>query len=189
MRFKFDMLPKKRIHMCRPYELSNKPVKHDSYVHCGKELRALAGNHVNPYDLIMLHIHPNDVLPVYALSAGYYGPPVALFDHSDHTFWIGSSIVDVRLTLVRLRRCLRGLNQCTSYIPSLHRLPCLPCHLFLCTFIGYLFLCKLLDLPYFYTLLSSRLTLPFFRSLINLIASRALPSFFSCLFLPALLDC
>jgi hypothetical protein len=98
LRALFPMVPKAHVHMCRPYALTKKITDH--FVQCGKELRALAGDHMHPFDLIMLHMHAQDVLPVYALSAGYYGPPVALFDHSDHTFWIGSSIVDVRLTSV-----------------------------------------------------------------------------------------
>ena len=129
--------------MCRPYWFSKKIT--DQFVHCGMKLRALAGNHTHPFDLIMLHIHAQDVLPVYALSAGYYGPPVALFDHSDHTFWIGSSIVDVRLTLVSLRRCLCAL--CDS-LPSLPSLPLL-------TFIAYhAFFLSLAYLPSFQTFLS-----------------------------------
>lgn len=45
-------------------------------------------------DAVLLHIHQFDAVPLLAFaSAG--GPPVALVNHSDHTFWLGSCVADV----------------------------------------------------------------------------------------------
>lgn len=45
-------------------------------------------------DAVLLHIHQFDAVPLLAFASPG-GPPVALVNHSDHTFWLGSSIADV----------------------------------------------------------------------------------------------
>jgi hypothetical protein len=45
-------------------------------------------------DLIVLHVHPSDALPVVAFGVDG-GPPVIFFNHADHAFWIGGSVADV----------------------------------------------------------------------------------------------
>jgi glycosyltransferase involved in cell wall biosynthesis len=45
-------------------------------------------------DVIILHHHPNDLVPVLALST-MPCPPVAVMDHADHVFWVGSTISDL----------------------------------------------------------------------------------------------
>ena len=60
---------------------------------CVKHIRSASAS----VDLVILHIHMHDLLPVFAFAAGYQGPPVAYFDHADFTPWVGSSILDVRL--------------------------------------------------------------------------------------------
>ncbi len=59
------------------------------------ELRELGQN----FDLVFLHIHPDDIIPLIAFSVENL-PPVALVNHADHIFWIGSSVTDV---LVQIR--------------------------------------------------------------------------------------
>lgn len=64
-----------------------------SMVQCAQELRDIAVD----YDMVILHIHNYDTMPVLAFGAGYVGPPIAFFDHSDHFPWIGTSAIDARL--------------------------------------------------------------------------------------------
>jgi glycosyltransferase involved in cell wall biosynthesis len=49
-------------------------------------------------DLVVLHHHPFDVLPTVAF-AKHEGPPVALVNHADHQFWLGSSVSDLVINL------------------------------------------------------------------------------------------
>jgi hypothetical protein len=44
-------------------------------------------------DCIILHHSPNDVVPVIALATDD-SPPVAILNHADHVFWLGSSVAD-----------------------------------------------------------------------------------------------
>ena len=55
------------------------------------------------FDLIILHHFPEDVIPSLAFAAEDL-PPVAVLDHSDHTFWLGSSIADVGISLRGIAR-------------------------------------------------------------------------------------
>lgn len=45
-------------------------------------------------DLVVLHTHPNDPLPILAFGVESV-PPVIYFNHADHVFWLGASIADV----------------------------------------------------------------------------------------------
>jgi hypothetical protein len=54
-------------------------------------LRAIAGAWA---DVVVLHVHPYDVVPPIAFGVDG-GPPVILFNHSDATFWLGSRTADV----------------------------------------------------------------------------------------------
>eukprot|EP01041_Mallomonas_annulata_P010690 gene10690-22311_t len=53
------------------------------------------------YDLIILHVHMQDVMPTIAFGRGYNGPPVILFDHADHQPWSGSTVLHARLVYRR----------------------------------------------------------------------------------------
>jgi hypothetical protein len=67
-------------------------------------------------DVVVLHTHPFDVVPVLALSAldnAGRRPDTILLNHADHVFWIGSSVSDLVLHLrasgSRLAETRRGL--------------------------------------------------------------------------------
>ncbi|TWP30652.1 hypothetical protein ETU09_01230 [Apibacter muscae] len=66
---------------------------------------------VKNYDRIILHIHPDDIIPVIALSDKNIQTPVLFLNHADHLFWVGISIVDclvqireINIILDKLRR-------------------------------------------------------------------------------------
>jgi len=56
-----------------------------------KTLRRLA----NQNDIVVLHIHPYDVVPIIGLSYREKYPAVCYMNHADHLFWLGVSISDV----------------------------------------------------------------------------------------------
>ena len=49
-------------------------------------------------DYIILHTHPDDAIPILAF-ASFEGPPILLFNHADHVFWLGSKISDATLNI------------------------------------------------------------------------------------------
>ncbi len=49
-------------------------------------------------DLIVLHHHPDDPLPSVAFAVPGL-PPVALLNHADHVFWLGSGVADAVLNI------------------------------------------------------------------------------------------
>src|SRR6185312_15376435 len=51
-------------------------------------------------DLAVLHVHPNDVLPVVALAGMEAPPPVLFEDHASHVFWVGASVSNLVVTLI-----------------------------------------------------------------------------------------
>lgn len=46
-------------------------------------------------DLIVLHVHNQDIIPFLALSGMRRKPPVILLNHADHVFWLGARFVDL----------------------------------------------------------------------------------------------
>jgi hypothetical protein len=50
-------------------------------------------------DLVVLHVHPFDVLPVLAFRGAVERPVIAVFNHADHVFWIGGASCDAVLNL------------------------------------------------------------------------------------------
>lgn len=51
-------------------------------------------------DYIILHTHPDDVVPLLTYSS-FEGAPILLFNHADHVFWLGSEISDAVLNIRR----------------------------------------------------------------------------------------
>ena len=58
-------------------------------------LRRFAHQHA---DLVVLHHDCGDVVPTVAFAVDG-GPPVAILDHADHLFWLGSSVADTVIAL------------------------------------------------------------------------------------------
>ncbi|MEH2443119.1 glycosyltransferase [Nostoc sp.] len=66
-----------------------------------KQLREIAAT----ADLVVLHIHNYDVIPIIAFANKEQSPPIIFLDHADHLFWLGTGISDV---VVNLR--MSGMN-------------------------------------------------------------------------------
>ncbi len=47
------------------------------------------------YEVIILHTHPEDYLPLLAFGAPDFKRPVILFNHADHIPWYGISVADI----------------------------------------------------------------------------------------------
>ena len=72
-------------------------------------------------DVVVLHIHPMDPIPIMAFGIDE-GPPIIYMNHADHVFWIGVSIADLVVdlrpsgqNLTLTRRCCK--NSCILPIP------------------------------------------------------------------------
>ncbi len=65
-------------------------------------------------DILILYINPNDVVAVAALSAIADKPRVVFFNHADHIFWLGKSVIDLlidfRNVSVKYSTSLRGID-------------------------------------------------------------------------------
>ena len=53
----------------------------------------------NAHDVIIMHIHCEDVIPVLAFADESGLPPVIFLNHADHLFWLGTSVADLVLNL------------------------------------------------------------------------------------------
>jgi glycosyltransferase involved in cell wall biosynthesis len=66
------------------------------------------------YDCIVLHHHPNDVVPLVAFATENC-PPIGVMNHADHIFWLGVSIADLVVEFrefgAELSRTRRGVRQ------------------------------------------------------------------------------
>ena len=60
-----------------------------------RTLRRIGSSH----DVIILHIHCEDVIPVLAFADESGLPPVLFLNHADHLFWLGTSVADLVLNL------------------------------------------------------------------------------------------
>jgi hypothetical protein len=66
-------------------------------------------------DQVVLHIHPNDVVPIIAFAGKLNSPRVILFNHADHVFWVGTGVSDIvacyRDSGLRLSMERRGIGK------------------------------------------------------------------------------
>lgn len=92
----------------------------------GKTTCALAyqlKKYANEYQYIVLHIHPDDVIPLLAFSDVDFKIPIIYNNHADHIFWIGNSIIDI---LVQIRNSVGKLDVIRRNIKDYFLLPILP---------------------------------------------------------------
>ncbi len=65
------------------------------------------------YDLIVLHTHCEDVLPLMAFAEGDKHPPALLLNHADHLFWLGTgsahAVLNLRSAADEITRNRRGV--------------------------------------------------------------------------------
>ena len=70
-------------------------------------------------DVVVLHMHPNDVMPILAFAVSDT-PPVVYLNHAWHLFWLGGSVADLVLDLTgpakALTKQFRGIEN-TTYLP------------------------------------------------------------------------
>lgn len=90
--------------------------RHASPLERAGQLRTLA----TEFDLVVLHAHPFDSVPVIAFARG--GPPIVLLNHAGHSFWVGREVADV---VACLRPSSRDVAVTRRGIAP-HRCPALP---------------------------------------------------------------
>lgn len=66
-------------------------------------------------DLVVLHIHPSDAVPIVAFADKKGIPPVVLMNHADHVFWLGTStgdvVANIRQSAIDLSCDRRGISR------------------------------------------------------------------------------
>lgn len=81
----------------------------ESLVETAQQLLNTAGQ----YDFLVLHIHPDDIVPLLAF-ANTKPVPVYFLNHADHCFWLGASIIDGLIQLrepsIELDKKRRGIE-------------------------------------------------------------------------------
>lgn len=70
-------------------------------------------------DAVILHHHPDDVIPLVAFAVPG-GPPVAVMNHADHVFWLGSAVAD---TVISIRGWAEKISRSRRFARHLAFLP------------------------------------------------------------------
>ena len=69
------------------------------------------------FEFVVLHVHPDDPLPILAYGTSEFRRPVGLYNHLDYSFWLGASVADgigeLRTWGAELTRERRGLENST----------------------------------------------------------------------------
>lgn len=80
-------------------------------LHNARQLAAVAGD----YDVLVLHHHANDLVPMLALADAGRSVPVCVLNHGDHRFWLGVAVcdllVEIRDNLVAADQQRRGIKE------------------------------------------------------------------------------
>ncbi|WP_321470563.1 hypothetical protein [Halarcobacter sp.] len=63
------------------------------------EKAKILANTASNYELIILHIHPNDITSNLAFGNSKFKRPIIFLNHTDHMYWCGVSIADLTLDL------------------------------------------------------------------------------------------
>ncbi|MCG8351025.1 MAG: hypothetical protein MI924_24920, partial [Chloroflexales bacterium] len=74
------------------YALDNQP---GNILSWAATLRAIASR----ADIVVLHVNPDDVIPVLAFADKARRPPTIYINHADHIFWIGVAVADILANL------------------------------------------------------------------------------------------
>ncbi|MBB6371669.1 hypothetical protein [Chryseobacterium shigense] len=64
-----------------------------------ESVKLLNGQPLNDYDIIALHIHPDETITNIILSQKDITTPVCFINHADHVFWLGTSVADMVLQI------------------------------------------------------------------------------------------
>ena len=64
-----------------------------SHRDCAQRVRDAASE----FDMVILSVHMFDVVGLMAFGTGYNGPPVVMLEHKDETFYVGGSVLDMRM--------------------------------------------------------------------------------------------
>ena len=85
-------------------------LKEGNYIYKAKMLREIASK----YEYIILHVHMHDAVPMLAFGNVNFKRPVVVYNHSQHTLWLGALITDLLLETTssimefsKRRRCIR----------------------------------------------------------------------------------
>jgi hypothetical protein len=83
------------------YLTDNVDVEHVSVKSPSKieSVKLLNRQPLNHYDIIALHIHPDETITNIVLSQKDITTPVCFINHADHVFWLGASIADIVLQI------------------------------------------------------------------------------------------
>ena len=66
-----------------------------AFIEWAKRLREIARD----YDVVILHTHCEDVIPLLAFAEPDKHPPILVLNHADHLFWFGPSICHLSINL------------------------------------------------------------------------------------------